>query len=142
MTAGNMGEPTMRFILTALLFVAGLIYAVIGLNFLYQPDAAATGFGLVADGVRGLSTLRADFAAFFLLSGFCMVWGGWRRNGDLLLVPAALFGIAFAGRALNLAMAGPYPQFWQPMLIEALTVALCVAGNRMLLHHRLEEIAD
>lgn len=122
--------------------MAGLVYAVIGLNFLYQPDQAATGFGLVADGVQGLSTLRADFTAFFLLSGACMVWGGWRRNGDLLLVPAALFGIAFVGRAINLVAEGPYEGFWQPMLIEALTVTLCVAGNRMLLHHRIEEIAD
>ena len=132
----------MRFVLTALLFVAGLIFAVIGLNFLYQPAGAAAGFGLLADGAAGLSTLRADMTAFFLLSGFCMLWGGWRRQGDLLLVPAALFGIAFIGRAINLVVEGSYPDFWQPMLIEALTVALCVAGNRMLLHHRLDEIAD
>jgi len=132
----------MRFVLTALLFVGGLIYAVMGLNFLYQPGSAATGFGLVADGVPGLSTLRADMTAFFLLSGVCMFWGAWRRQGDLLLVPAALFGIAFLGRLINVIAEGATPGFWQPMLIEAVTVALCVAGNRMLLHHRIEEIAD
>ncbi len=132
----------MRFILTALLFVAGLIYAVIGLNFLYQPLNAAAGFGLSPDGPAGFAALRADFTAFFLLSGVCMIWGGWRRNGDLLLVPAALFTIAFVGRTVNIVLEGTYPDFWQPMLIEALTVALCVAGNRMLLHHALKEIAD
>jgi hypothetical protein len=31
-----------------------------------------------------------------------MIWGAWKRNGELLLVPAALFGIAFAGRAVSL----------------------------------------
>lgn len=132
----------MRFILTALLFIGGLIYFVIGLNFIAMPESAAVGFGLKADGIMGQSTLRADMTAFFLLSGFCMVWGAWRRQGDLLLVPAALFGIAFTGRLINLLVAGTYPGFLPPMLIEALTVVLCVAGNRMLLHHKLADIAD
>lgn len=132
----------MRFVLTALIFLFGLFDLMIGLSFLLNPAETAVGFGLAANGLQGLSTLRADFTAFFGVVAVCMMIGAWRRNGDLLLVPAAVMGIAVTVRGLSLAIDGTYPGWQVPMLVEALHVALLVAAWRVLPHHRIEELTS
>jgi len=131
----------MRLILTALLFVGGLFFVITGIGFLLTPQSSVTGFGLAAANVQGWSTIRADMTAFFLVGGFCMVWGAWRRAGDMLLVPAALFGIAFIGRLVSLFADGFYDGALVPMAAEAAVVIVSIAGNRLLPHHKVEEIA-
>ena len=129
----------MRFILTAVLMLGGIAFVLIGLGFLIQPDNSATGFGLAARGAQGLSTLRADMTAFFLVAAVCLIWGAWKRNGELLLVPAALFGIAFTGRLVSAVADGATPQFWLPMLVEAATVVVTLLASRHLPHEAVGE---
>lgn len=124
----------MRLILTALIFAQGLLFLVLGLQFLFMPTDIAPGFGLAADGPKGLAVLRADFPALFFVGGGAMIWGAWRRNGDLLLIPALLFGIALFGRCVSLVADGTYPQFWFPMLVEAIAVVLTLTASRVLPH--------
>lgn len=124
----------MRLILTALLFVQGLFFLLLGLNFLVMPASAVASFALAADGPAGLAVLRADFPALFFVGGGAMVWGAWKRNGELLLVPAAIFGIAFIGRLVSAFVDGAEPGFWMPMTVEAIAVALSVLGSRLLPH--------
>ncbi len=130
----------MRLILTALVFLAGLFDLFLAISFLTGPEQAATGFGIAATGISGISTIRADFTSFFGVAAVCMMWGAWRRNADLLLVPALLFGVSFVGRAINLAVTGAYPGWPMPMTVEAGHVILMLAAWRMLPHHRLDEI--
>lgn len=132
----------MRFVLTALIFLFGLFDLMIGLSFLLNPAETALGFGVSANGLQGLSTLRADFTSFFGVVAVCMMIGAWRRNGDLLLVPAAVMGIAVTVRGLSLAIDGTYPGWHVPMVVEALHVALLVAAWRVLPHHRIEELTS
>ena len=124
----------MRLILTALIFVEGLFFLVMGASFLFTPGSAVTSFGLSADGIPGLAVLRADFPALFFVGGGAMIWGAWKRNGDLLLVPAAIFGVALFGRCVSAVVDGTYPQFWFPMLVEAAAVLLSLIGSRVLPH--------
>lgn len=132
----------MRMILTALIFLLGLFDLFMGLNFLMNPQATALGFGIQPTGVQGLSTLRADFTAFFGVIAVCMMIGAWRRNADLLLVPAALMGTAVVVRAISLGVDGGYPGYLVPMIVEAVHVALLVAAWRVLPHHRIEELTS
>lgn len=132
----------MRFVLTALIFLFGLFDLMMGLNFLLNPAATATGFGLSANGTQGLSTLRADFTAFFGVVAACMMIGAWRRNADLLLVPAAVMAVAVSVRGISLALDGTYPGWQVPMLVEALHVVLLVAAWRVLPHHRIAELTS
>ncbi len=132
----------MRLILTALIFLFGLFDLFMGLNFLLNPISTAQGFGLVPTGVQGLSSLRADFTAFFGVVALCMMIGAWRRNGDLLLVPAALMGTAVTVRAIALGLDGAYPGFAVPMAVEIAHVVLLVAAWRVLPHHKIEELTS
>lgn len=130
----------MRLILTALIFLVGLFDLFMALNFLLNPQATALGFGLTPTGTQGLSSLRADFTAFFGVVAVCMMLGAWRRNGDLLLVPAALMGVAVLVRGLSLVLDGAYPGWQVPMVVEIVHVILLVAAWRVLPHHRIEEL--
>ena len=69
----------MRLAITALVFLGGLFFVLLGLSFLFQPAASAPGFGLATMGTKGLATLRADLFAFFAALGACMIWA--RGNG-------------------------------------------------------------
>ena len=131
----------MRLILTAILLVTGLFYLLGALGFLVTPQAIGPEFGLTSISAQGLSTARADMTAFFAVTGVCLAWGAWRRAGDMLLVPAALCGIALAGRLVSLFVDGSYDGFGAPMLGEAFTVIVAIAGNRLLPHHKVEELA-
>ena len=124
----------MRLILTALILVEGLFFVVMGLGFLFMPASTVTSFHLLPDGAGGLAVLRADFPALFFVGGGAMIWGAWKRNGDLLLVPAAIFGVALLGRCVSLMMDGPYEGFLPPMLVEAAAVVLSLVASRVLPH--------
>jgi hypothetical protein len=76
----------------------------------------------------GLSSMRADFTAFFLVAGLFMIFGAWKQRGDVLAAPLLLFLIALTGRALNLLMVGVYPDWWLPMAVEAAHVAVLAAA--------------
>lgn len=131
----------MRLVLTALIFLAGMFDLFLAISFLTGPQQAAAGFGLSPTGTAGLSTLRADMTAFFGVAAFCMLWGAWRRNADLLLVPILLFGTAMVARLINVVVAGPYDGWPVPVAVEAFHVVLLLIGWRTLPHHRIDEIA-
>jgi hypothetical protein len=138
----------MRLAITAAIFLIGMFDLFAAISFLSGPQHAAAGLGIapiMLGGAplvtAGLSTIRGDFTAFFGVAGFCMMWGAWRRNADLLLVPAMLFGVTLAGRALNLVLIGGYDGWWFPMSLEAGHVALALLAWRVLPHHHIEEIA-
>jgi hypothetical protein len=129
----------MRFVLTALAMIGGIVFVLVGLGFFFQPQSTGAGFGLLANGVPGIAVMRADMTAFFVVGGGCMIWGAWKRNGELLLVPAALFGVAFAGRLVTVVADGATPQFWLPMLVEGATVIVTWLASRHLPHQAVGE---
>jgi len=135
------GEIVMRFVLTALVYLSGLFCLFLGIGFLLDPAGSAAQLAVKPDGVAGLSTIRADFTGIFLVTGLAMLWGAWRRNGDLLLAPAVFYAVAFTGRAIDLAVNGAYPEYFRPMAVEAFWAVLLLAAWRVLPHHRIEEIA-
>lgn len=132
----------MRFVLTALVYLSGLVCLFLAVGFLVDPVGSAAGLGIRADAPAALSTLRADFTAFFGLTGLAMLWGAWRRNGDLLIAPALVYATAFTGRAIDLAVNGAYPQWFMPMAVEAFWAILLFTAWRVLPHHRVEDVVN
>ena len=129
----------MRLTITALLFVGGLFFLYIGTGFILDPSVTGGDFGLTPKGNQGLSTIRGDMTAIFWVTGGCMIWGAWKRNGDPLIASAAIMGVVFLGRCVSAAMDGTYEAWQMPMAVEALTVILCLIGWKLLPHHDLTE---
>lgn len=110
----------------------GLLYLSLGAGFMLDPTGSGADFGLIEMGSKGTASVRADFSAFFLVSGGCLVWGSYMRKSDPLLVSAALMGAALIGRAINLAQNGAYDGWLQPMVFEGVTVVLALIASRIL----------
>lgn len=132
----------MRIILTILVFLLGLFDLAMAFNFLFNPQGTAPDLGVAAIGIQGWSTIRADFTSFFGVIAASMMIGAWRRNADLLLVPAALMGTAVTVRTISLMLDGSYPGWWLPMAVEAVHVMLLGVAWRLLPHHRLAELTS
>lgn len=128
----------MVLVLRALLFVGGLFFVLMGIGFLLDPAGSGADFGLSPQGVLGLASMRADMTAFFLVAGGCLIWGGWARKGDPLLVSAALMGIALFGRIVTLTVDGPHDGYILPMLVEAVTAIIALYCSRILPHTAFE----
>ncbi|MFN2098940.1 DUF4345 family protein [Altererythrobacter sp. MF3-039] len=124
----------MRLILTGLIFAGGLMYLMLGIGFLLDPASSGADFGISANGEQGLSSIRADMTAFFIVAAGSMMIGAWRRNGDLLLVAAALFAIALIGRIVSVVVDGGYDGAFMPMTVEAVSVAVLLYASRVLPH--------
>ncbi|RGP41433.1 hypothetical protein BPTFM16_01739 [Altererythrobacter insulae] len=127
----------MALVLRALLFVGGLFFVLMGIGFLIDPISAGADFGLAPQGTLGLASMRADMTAFFVVAGGCMIWGGWARKGDPLLVTASLMGIAIIGRLYTLVVDGPHDDWFLPVIVEAVTIIIALLGSRMLPHTAL-----
>ena len=130
----------LRMVVIGLIFLAGMFNLFLGVSFLYDPAGMGATFGVSPIGPLGYAVLRADFTAFFIVIGLCMLRGAWKRNGDVLLVPAALFGIAFCGRALSGVVTGTEAGFFQPMVFEAVQFALLMTGWRVVPHHAVSDL--
>lgn len=122
----------MRILARIAATLVGLFGIAFGLWFYTDTAAAAAAFFVQPVGNAGLATLRADMSAFFLVSGLWAFHAAWKGQGVALLVPAALYGIAISGRAVNLAVAGSYEGAAIPMIVEAALVMLCLFGYRTL----------
>ena len=114
----------MRAALSAVILLGAILDGVLGFGFLYHTAQSGENFGLHAPGAMGLSTMRADLTAFFLVAAGFMAFGAWKRRGDALVAPLALFLLALSGRAVNLLVAGSYDGWWVPMAVEAAHVAV------------------
>ena len=122
----------MQIAVRAILGLLGLLYLFVGSQFLLSPVEMGGDFGLSPKGIGGLSTIRADMTAFFWVSGGALLLAVWKQRGNILYVTAALMGIVFCARCLSLALDGTYEGFVQPMAFEAVTVALCFIGARLM----------
>ena len=130
----------MRIVVLGLIFLAGMFNLYLAVSFLIDPTMMGASFGVAPAGPLGIAVLRADFTAFFAVIALCMLRGAWKRNGDVLLVPAALFGIAFCGRAVTAVVNGTQIGFFEPMVFEAAQFMLLIVGWRVVPHHAIDEL--
>ena len=120
----------MHFILVILLALGALLDLLLGISFFIDPAAAGADFGLQSPTPMGLSAMRGDFTAFFLVAAISMGIAAWKRRSDVLWPALALFAIAFTGRLVNLLVVGDYEGWWQPMTVEALHVIVIALAIR------------
>lgn len=118
-----------NWVLRGAVLLWAVFFFIVGARGVFDPASYAEMFGLVVEGVA-VNTIRADLSAFFLVAAAAAAIGalvpGWVRA---LLVPAALYGTALAGRLLGVASGDVVNGgIIQGMIIEALTVLLMVGS--------------
>lgn len=127
------GGKNMHWIIRGILLLWAAFFGYLGLTGLANPAVFTETFGVTGD-ASALNTVRADFAAFFIVSGACAAWGALRpEHARILLVPAMLFGAALIGRAVGVSLGDPLSDgVKQSMIVEALSVALLLGSARWL----------
>lgn len=118
-----------NWVLRGAVLLWALFFLIVGARGLLDPASYTETFGIIVDGPAA-NTIRADLSSFFLVASGAAAVGallpGWLRA---LLVPAALYGAALAGRLLGVASGDPVNSgIVQAMIIEALSVALMVGS--------------
>jgi hypothetical protein len=117
----------MDWIVRGILALWGIFFGWIGISGLIDPQTYVDTFGISGD-AAAMNTIRADFSAFFLMSGGAACWTALRpEHSKLLLVPIAAFGLALAGRLLGLMLGDPFAaSVRQSVIVEAVSVVLLV----------------
>ena len=121
----------MRTLIRLSISIVALFSIGVGVGFLVLPARLSGSFSLLPIGMQGLATLRADFTGFFIGAGTFAIVGAYRHS-TALFVPIVLIGCAFLGRCVSLGVDGVGPTALAPMAIEALMLAILVAGKLIL----------
>ena len=132
----------MRLVITALVLLIGVAMAGLALSFMFSPLSVASVVAVEPGNAHTLSTLRGDFAGFFGIIGITMVWGAWKRSGDLLLVPAIIMLVVIAGRLIGLATDGGFEGVGGIIAVEALIAAILFWARSLLPHHAVQDVGD
>lgn len=122
----------MKLVLRIVLGLAGLVFVVMGLAFWANPATPAARLGIETASALGTSSLRADMAAFFGVAGGLTLLAAVRANARLLTAPLLMIAIALTGRIITVIVDGYTPDMMQPMVIEAILLALLAAGRRLI----------
>lgn len=131
----------MIWIVRILLVLFGLGFTVMGLRAMLDPGAMMGQFTLSANTEMGVSSIRADLGAFFIVSGVSALIGLVPGQHRWLLTSLALFAIAFLGRAIGLASGGLTPKITEAMMIEAISIAILITGF-IVMRNKAREKAD
>ncbi|MEK6540696.1 MAG: hypothetical protein AABZ45_01100 [Pseudomonadota bacterium] len=123
----------MHWIIRGVVALWAVYFGWTGLTGLSDPTSYHELLGVSGDAV-GMNTIRADLSAFFILSSVTAGWAALRPELHLLLyIPAALFGLALAGRAVGVMMGDPFDGLIRfSMVAEAVSVLLLIGAQRWL----------
>lgn len=122
----------MALVLRAVLVLGGLLLGFIGFGFFMDPEASGGDFGISAAGAHGLTSIRADFTAFFIVSAACLIWGALAKRRDPLIIGGALMLVTLFGRLVSLSIHGSFEGFATPMAVEAVLGITALIGARVL----------
>ena len=106
-----------------------LLFTLMGLNLMFNPESAPVQFGIEAAGMHGLSTLRGDLGGMFLGSAVMLGWGVLRGRTTLFLAVAVLMGAIAFGRVIGFVADGANSQVIMPFIVELVMVVVLVFAH-------------
>ena len=117
--------------LTVIVALPGLLFIVMGLRWLVDPEGAAPGLGLTLDTGFGLSSQIGDLSAFFLVTGLSILIALVTSRRIWFYPPIMLLGLAAVGRLVAWVVhdAAFVPQ---PIVFELVVAAILFAASRFL----------
>ena len=105
-------------------------YFLMGVLFWFQLDTQAANFAVDAVGELGRASIRADFGSFFLSIGIMCAYASWKQYGAAAGAAALLLGLALLGRFVTIILDGVAPGAVQPMVVEAVSVAILLWARK------------
>ena len=118
----------LRKILITLPMLFGLVFGFISLF-----SAARIGdiLGVAGTNPAGIGAVSGDFAGFFLVGAGAAALALFKNRSSLLWVPISLYGLAIVGRLTSLPVTGVSGDVLQPIIIEAILVAMLFTALKL-----------
>ncbi|MCP4005117.1 MAG: DUF4345 domain-containing protein [bacterium] len=116
--------------LKVLVGIIAVLLALLGLRWMFDPNAAAESVGMVLNSPDALNTARGDLGGMFLACVALCIQGIRSGEGRWLLAVATLVGFVAAGRVIGLAMDGSSSAALTSIPIELGMVAVLVIAAR------------
>ena len=114
------------------LFGLGALTLPLAAGFLLTPARVALRLGLEATGPVGLSTLRGDFFALFLMFGLSAIYASVRNRSDVLIIPMIMIAVIILGRLFSAVVDGSGPEALPLIAVEVVMLAIVFVGYRTL----------
>jgi hypothetical protein len=114
------------------LFGLGVLTLPLAAGFLLTPARVALRLGLEATGPVGLSTLRGDFFALFLMFGLSAIYASVRNRSDVLIIPMIMIAVIILGRLFSAVVDGSGPEALPLIAVEVVMLAIVFVGYRTL----------
>lgn len=125
----------MTKLLNGLLWALGLLFVLLGLRWLIDPQAAAETLGMALSEGVGRSSQIGDFGAFFFTGGLWVLLGVWRKAPVFLYIAATTLGSAALFRLIAWAAQGA------ALTVDMIAVEVVIAAILLLaaqLYSRLD----
>ena len=114
------------------LFGLGVLTLPLAAGFLLTPARVALRLGLEPTGPVGLSTLRGDFFALFLMFGLSAIYASVRNRSDVLIIPMIMIAVIILGRLFSAVVDGSGPEALPLIAVEVVMLAIVFVGYRTL----------
>ena len=114
------------------LFGLGVLTLPLAAGFLLTPARVALRLGLEPTGPVGLSTLRGDFFALFLMFGLSAIYASVRNRSDVLIIPMIMIVVIILGRLFSAVLDGSGPEALPLIAVEVVMLAIVFLGYRTL----------
>jgi hypothetical protein len=110
----------------------GVLTLPLAAGFLLAPARVALRLGLEPTGPVGLSTLRGDFFALFLMFGLTAIYASVRNRSDVLIIPMIMIAVIILGRLFSAVVDGSGPEAMPLIAVEVVMLAIVFLGYRTL----------
>ena len=110
----------------------GVLTLPLAAGFLLAPARVALRLGLEPTGPVGLSTLRGDFFALFLMFGLTAIYASVRNRSDVLNIPMIMIAVIILGRLFSAVVDGSGPEALPLIAVEVVMLAIVFLGYRTL----------
>jgi len=114
------------------LFGLGALTLPLAAGFLLTPARIALRLGLEPTGPVGLSTLRGDFFALFLMFGLSAIYAAVRNRSDVLIIPMIMLAVIILGRLFSAVLDGSGTKAMPLIAVELVMLATVFLGYRTL----------
>jgi len=121
------------WILRLVIALLGILFTLIGVQFMATPEVAGLTMGLTPTGPTGISTLRADIGAMFFGFATFIFVPLFIGRPKVFIVPVTLLTIVIITRLLGIALSGDInPEIVRSLMVEAIAIVVFYLGYRFL----------
>jgi len=114
-----------------LIFLPMLFCILMGSLAFFSPDIIGGILGVSADNAAGRGTLSGDFGALFFTGAGAAALALFKGKSNLLWVSISLLGLTLIGRLFEVTSTGVGETTMQPIIIEAVLVAMLLGALKL-----------